>query len=79
MIVQGERVCLYLFILIFFTVEREGVKVNVFFLLHLTCARRRGRGLLFFIIFFFIIEWLRKGVMVFFLLICGRGMGGGMG
>jgi hypothetical protein len=44
---------LYLFILISFTVEGEEVEVNVFFLLHLTCARRRGRGLVFFIKFLF--------------------------
>ncbi len=31
LIVQGEGMCLYLFILIFFTIEREGVEVNVFF------------------------------------------------
>jgi hypothetical protein len=37
----------------FFTVEREGVEVNVFFLLHLTCARRRGSGLIFFVKLFF--------------------------
>ncbi len=37
-----------------------------FFLLPLTCARRRGRGLLFFINFFFILEWLGRGVKVFF-------------
>jgi hypothetical protein len=39
--------------LIFFTVEREGVEVNVFCLLHLTCARRRGSGLVFFVKLFF--------------------------
>ncbi len=40
---------LYLFILIFFTVEEEGAEVKVFFfLLHWTCAKRRGRGVSFF-------------------------------
>jgi hypothetical protein len=38
---------LYLFILISFTVEGEGVEVNVFFLLHLICGRRSGGGLFF--------------------------------
>ncbi len=37
-----------------------------FFLLHLTCARRRGRGLIFFVEFFFVLEWLGRGVKVFF-------------
>jgi hypothetical protein len=32
-----------------------------FFLLHLTCASRRGSGLV-----FFIIEWLGKGAKIFF-------------
>ncbi len=44
----------------------RGWRLMFFFLLHLTCARRRGRGLVFFVFFFFIIEWLWKGVMVFF-------------
>ncbi len=37
---------LYLFILILFTVEEEGLEVKVFFfLLHWTCAKRReGKG-----------------------------------
>jgi hypothetical protein len=37
----------------FFTVEQKGVEVNIFFLLHLTCARRKGNGLVFFIKLFF--------------------------
>jgi hypothetical protein len=44
----GERVSLYLFILISFVVEREAWRLMFFFLLHLTCARRRGRGVSFF-------------------------------
>ncbi len=32
------------FILLPFIVEQEGCKLMFFFLLHLTCARRRGRG-----------------------------------
>jgi len=50
-----------------------------FFLLHLTCARRRGRGLVFFVIFFFIIEWLRKGDKVFFFKNMLKGDGRGRG
>ncbi len=45
------------FLKISLTLEGEGVEVNVFFLLHLTCARRRGRRLIFLRkSFFFIIE-----------------------
>ncbi len=56
---------LYLFILISFTIEGEGVEVNVLVSpSFLTCGRRKGKGLVFFLIFFFIIEWLRRGVRV---------------
>ncbi len=39
--------------------------------------KEQGKGVSFF--FFSIIEWLGKGVRVFFLLICRRAMGGGGG
>jgi len=53
-IVHGEEVCLDLFIFNSFTLEGEGVKVDVFFfLIHLTCGRRRGKGLIFFFKTFF--------------------------
>ncbi len=60
---------LYLFILIFFTVEEEGAEVKVFFfLLHWTCVKRRGRGVSFFQkTFFFILEWIGRGIRVFIL------------
>ncbi len=44
--------CLYLFILISFTVEREGVKVNVFFPPFDMC-KEEGKGVKFFHNFFF--------------------------
>jgi hypothetical protein len=53
-IVQGEGVCLDLFFLNSFTLEGEGgYKLMVFFLLHLTYGRRRGKGLVFFSKLFF--------------------------
>jgi hypothetical protein len=56
--------------LIFFIVEEEGAEVKVFFLLHWTCAKRRGRGVSFFQkTFFFILEWIGRGIMVFILYI----------
>ncbi len=45
-IVQGEGVCLDYFFKNSFTVEGEGgYKFMFFFLLHLTCGRRRGSKL----------------------------------
>jgi hypothetical protein len=53
------------------------VEGNVFFFLHLTCGRRKGKGCLFFFFFkccFFIVEWLgiggqgsREGVRLYFI------------
>ncbi len=58
----------------------RGVQVNVFFfVLYLTCGRRRGRGLSFFSNFFFIVEWLRRGVKVFLILYMLKGDGRGRG
>jgi hypothetical protein len=43
----------YLFIFIFFTVEREGVEVNVFFSPSFDMCREEGKGVTFFHKFFF--------------------------
>jgi len=54
------------------------VQVNVFFfLLHLTCGKRKGRGY-FFLIIIFIVGWLGKGRGLIFLynFIMGWGAGG---
>jgi hypothetical protein len=45
---QGEGVRLYLFILIFFTVEEEGVEVKVFFFSFIGHVQRGGEGALVF-------------------------------
>ncbi len=61
-----------------FTLEGEGGcwLMFFFFLLHLTCGRRKGRGLLFFNPFA-IIEWLgkRRGLIFFYKFIMGGGAG----
>jgi hypothetical protein len=59
---------------------QEGGGGNVFFLLHLTCGRRRGRGLFYFLNVFFIVEWLRRGGQGFFSsdLLKGDGRGRGL-
>ncbi len=44
LIVQGEGVRFYLFILIFFTVEEEGAEVKVFFFSFIGHVQRGGEG-----------------------------------
>jgi hypothetical protein len=44
----------------------RGWRLMFFFLLHLTCGRSKGKGLVFKIKKKIIIEWLGKGVRVFF-------------
>jgi hypothetical protein len=53
LIVQGEGVPLYLFILISFIVEREGLKVNVLVSPSFDMCKEEGKGVDFFVIFFF--------------------------
>ncbi len=68
LIVQGEGVHLYLFILIFFTVEEEGAEIKGFFFSFNGHVQRGGEeGLVFFRIFFFILEWIGRGIKVFIL------------
>ncbi len=73
--------CLGFFLKNSFTVEKEGwwgTSLCFFFLLHLTCGRRRGSGLVFFQNFFSIVEWLgRGGGCCFFLQIHYEGLGAG--
>ncbi len=65
MIVQGEGVCLYLFILISFSIEGEGVEVNVLVSPSFDMWKEEGKRVGFFLkFFFFIVEWLRRGVRV---------------
>ncbi len=54
-----------------FSIEREGMEVNVCFSPSFDMCKEEGKGVSFFRkFFFFIIEWLGKGVKVFFLSIC---------
>jgi hypothetical protein len=46
------------------------VEVNVFFLLHLTCGRRKEGGLVFSKLLFSLLSGHRRGFKVLFLLIC---------
>jgi hypothetical protein len=55
------------------------VKVNVFFSPPFDMCKEEGKGASFFCIFFFIIEWLWKGVMVFFSFDMLKGDGRGSG
>jgi hypothetical protein len=65
LIVQGEGVCLYLFILISFSIEGEGVEVNVLVSPSFDMWKEEGKRVGFFLkFFFFIVEWLRRGVRV---------------
>ncbi len=63
---------LYLFILISFIVEGEGLEVNIFFFPSFDMWKEEGKRVSFFFFnfFFFIIEWLGRAVRVFFLCIC---------
>ncbi len=56
---------LYLFILISFTIEGEGVEVNVLVSPSFDMWKEEGKRVSFFLkYFFFIVKWLRRGVRV---------------
>jgi hypothetical protein len=77
----GGKGCGLMFLIyIYYWRGTGGVEVS-FFLFHLTCGRGKGGGLIIFLkTFFSLLRGLVKGeVMVFFLLICWRGMGEGGG
>jgi hypothetical protein len=54
-------VCLGFFFFLILLLLRGGTSLCFFFLLHSTCGRTRGSGLVFFQNFFSIVEWLGRG------------------
>jgi len=65
-IVQGESMRLDFILFLIYCWKGRGVDINVFFLFHLTCGRKRGGGLVFSLNFFSLLNGQGRGFRFFF-------------